>query len=299
MYDMNDLVSFVKLVECGYLTEAARALGVSKSTLSRRITHLEETVGQLLLLRQSNKMHVNEAGTTFYPHAKAILEAAQKAQEQVDHLKDVVSGSLNVGIYSGLIRSWFPKELLAFSEQYPDVQINLKSVRQFEEAKECDVTIWLGATHASHFKEEMIGRLTCSLYASKQYLSRHSLPISIDELESLEWVNMHHFYQPQGDIVLAHADDGTRVIKIAKSNVWTDQIAMQLESIVRAEGVGILPDYMVDMREKHHPGELIKVLPQWQLPPLPIYLLYPYGSQPKRALTFLHHFRKATKQILK
>ncbi|MCT7656430.1 hypothetical protein MBH78_20975, partial [Oceanimonas sp. NS1] len=71
-----------------------------------------------------------------------------------------------------------------------------------------------------------------------------------------------------------------RTIQIPKSRVWTDQIAMQLESIVRSNGVGVLPDYMVRMREQHHPGELIRVLPQWQLPPCPFTCFIPGAACP-------------------
>ncbi|WP_169716349.1 LysR family transcriptional regulator [Oceanimonas doudoroffii] len=255
MYDMNDLVSFVKLVESGSLTETARSLGVSKSTLSRRITHLENDVGQPLLLRQSNKLHLNEAGQAFYPFARQILEAARTAQEQVDSLKASVTGDLNVGVFSGLIRSWFPKEIINFSEQYPEVRLSLKAVTQCAEADQFDVTVWLGTPELSRLKEELIGNLTCSLYASRSYLARQASLNSVDDLARVDWVNMHHFYQPAGDLELHHGEDGTRTIQIPKSRVWTDQIAMQLESIVRSNGMGVLPDYMVRMREQHHPGD--------------------------------------------
>lgn len=137
MYDMNDLLSFRTLIETKNLTQAAKQLAVSKSTLSRRISHLESCMGQPLLLRQANKIFANDAGNAFYPYACRILEAAQQAQKKVDSLKDTVSGDLAITVYYGLIRSWLPKEIIEFADQYPDINISMKSASRFEELSRC------------------------------------------------------------------------------------------------------------------------------------------------------------------
>ncbi|WP_245959175.1 LysR family transcriptional regulator [Marinomonas pollencensis] len=296
---MNDLHSFVTLLKTNSLTQSAKLLGVSKSTLSRRITHLEETVGQPLLLRQASKMTANDAGKAFLPFAWEILDAARRAQKTVDTMQESVIGELNIAVYSGLIRSWFPKEIVRFTQQYPDVRISLNTFNKFEDVSaETDACIWLGTPQPSKFKEEMIGYLTCGLYASKKFMEKNANLNEIEDLNSVPWVNMHHFYLPEGDLELMHSEDGSKCINIPRSRIWSDQIAMQLEEIARGYGVGVLPDYMVAMREKHHAGDLVRVFPQWKLPMLPMYLLYPYGSLPKRLSAFLHHFRNQTREIL-
>ncbi|WP_219703437.1 LysR family transcriptional regulator [Marinomonas lutimaris] len=298
MYDMNDLQSFTTLIETENLTKAAKQLEVSKSTLSRRISHLEASVGQSLLLRQANKIFPNDAGKAFYPHACKILDAAKLAQKTVDTLQESVMGELNITAYYGLARSWLPKEVVHFADNHPEVSISLKTTSIFAELELSDIGVWLGSLQPSKFKEEMLGHLTCGLYASSSFLKENPAVDDIERLKDIPWVNFHHFYQPAGDLELLHSEDGTKRIEIPKSQIWTDQIAMQLEQIAKGKGIGVLPDYMVNMREKHHPGDLIRVLPQWQLPLIPVYLLYPYGSLPKRVTAFLHHFRKHTATIL-
>lgn len=298
MYDMNDLQSFIVLIETGSLTESAKRLAVSKSTISRRIANLEANVGQLLLLRQANKMQANDAGRAFYPHACKILEAANQAQKTIDSLQDSVTGDLSIAAYSGLARSWLPKEVISFAKQYSHVNISLKTTSKFSELEESDIGVWLGLPEKSRFKEEMIGYLTCGLYASNKFVLDNANVEDVEKLEQISWVNYHHFYQPAGDLELFHSVDGAKRIQIPKSQIWTDQIAMQLQQIAKGEGVGVLPDYMVTMREKHHPGDLVRVFPQWQLPLIPVYLLYPYGNLPKRVSAFLHHFRNQTRLIL-
>ena len=298
MYDMNDLQSFVTLIETKNLTKAAKQLNVSKSTLSRRIAHLETCIGQPLLLRQANQIRPNDAGKAFYPHAGKILEAAKLAQKTVDTLQDSVIGELNITAYHGLARSWLPKEIVNFADNHPEVSISLKMTSNFSELEYSDIGVWLGTLQTSKFKEEMLGYLTCGLYVSRSFFKENNALNDIEELENITWVNFHHFYQPAGDLELLHSEDGAKRIQIPKSQIWTDQIAMQLEQIAKGKGVGVLPDYMVTMREKHHPGDLIRVLPQWQLPLIPVYLLYPYGNLPKRMTTFLHYFRNRTRIIL-
>ncbi|RBP85591.1 LysR family transcriptional regulator [Marinomonas rhizomae] len=298
MYDINDLYSFITLIETENLTKAAKQLEVSKSTLSRRISHLEACVGQALLLRQANKILPNAAGKAFYPHACKILDATKLAQKTIDTLQDSVVGELTITAYYGLARSWLPKEIIKFADNHPEISISLKTTSIFSELEQSDIGIWLGTLQPSKFKEEMLGHLTCGLYASKTFQQENTKLEDIDGLEDIPWVNFHHFYQPAGDLELRHAEDGRKRVQIPKSQIWTDQIAMQLEQIARGKGVGVLPDYMVAMREKHHPGDLVRVLPQWQLPLIPVYLLYPYGSLPKRMSEFLHHFRNSTLTIL-
>ncbi len=298
MYDMNDLQSFITLIETENLTQAAKQLSVSKSTLSRRITNLENQLGQPLLLRQANRMIANDAGRAFHPFACKIIDSAKQAQKTIDSLQDSVIGDLSIAAYSGLARSWLPKEIIHFAGEHPEINFSLKTTSKFAELEQADVGVWLGSPEPSRFKEEMVGYLTCGLYASKKFVAENQDLVDIDELEKIPWVNFHHFYQPAGDLELHHSEDGAKRIQIPKSQIWTDQIAMQLEQIAKGTGIGVLPDYMVTMREKHHPGDLIRVLPQWQLPLIPVYLLYPYGTLPKRMSAFLHHFRHRTREIL-
>ncbi|TDP00502.1 LysR family transcriptional regulator [Marinomonas balearica] len=298
MYDLNDLQSFAMVMETENLTESARLLGVSKSTLSRRISNLEGILGQPLLLRHANKMSANDAGRAFFPFAKKILDTAKQGKKTLDHLQDEVVGEVDVTVFSSFARSWFPNEVLSFLDKYPDVSINLRTDSILSHDIKSDITLWLGEIKDTHLKAELLGQVSCGLYISSGFSSRYKNPETIKELEDLPWVNLHNLYTPSDELELCHNEQGMEAISIPRSRLLSDQIGMQMEAIVSGNGVGILPDYMAERREKHHPGDLIRVFPDWQLPSLPMYLIYPYGHLPKRIQAFLQHLRTGAVDVL-
>lgn len=297
MYDLNDIQSFIMVCETENLTESARLLGVSKSTLSRRIAHLEDVMGQPLLLRHSNKMLINDAGRAFFPYARKILDAAQMGRKTVEHLQDEVIGDIDVTVFSSFARSWFPAKTLMFLDQYPDISINLHTTSVLEHNLSSDVVVWLGSLQDTHLKTELLGNISCGLYSSAGFQQRYGKSLTVAELEDLPWVNLHNLYLPKGELELHHVEQGVSTVSIPRSRIASDQIGMQLEAIVSGNGVGVLPDYMVQRREQHHPGDLIRILPEWSLPVLPLMLLYSYGHLPRRIQAFLQHLRKAAVEI--
>ncbi len=285
------------VMETENLTESARQLGVSKSTLSRRISHLEGVLGQPLLLRHSNKMQANDAGKAFYPFARKLLETARQSHKVLEHLQDAVCGEIDVTVFSSFARSWFPGEMLTFTAQHPEISIRLHTASVLDQNSPSDVMIWLGAVSDFGMKTELAGYVSCGLYASGRFKQQRGIPDCVAELERQPWVNLHHLYHPEGALKLSHPQQGTQIVQLPGSRILSDQIGMQMEAIVSGHGIGILPDYMASRREQHHPGDLIRVLPEWTLPPLPLYLIYPYGQLPKRIQAFLQHMRQAAGDI--
>ncbi len=294
VYDLNDLKSFVSVVETGNLSASAKEIGVSKSTLSRRISHLEEVMRQPLMRRQANRMFANDAGNAFLPFAKSILDTVNRAHRTVDDLKETVSGHLNVGVFTGLSRSWVTQEIFDYLEAFPEINIDVYTLSTFDDVREqTDVAVFMGALQDSNFKSELLGELNCSLYAHKRFLESHQAIDSPQDLEQYEWVNLHDFYSNDTTVSLFHEEHGYHEIPMPRSRLTTDLMGFHLDSIVNGRGVGILPDYLVAMRERHHPGDLIRVLPNWRAPKLPLYLLYAYGHLPKRSQVLLTRLKKA------
>lgn len=299
MYDLNDLKSFVSVVETGNLSLSSKVLGVSKSTLSRRISHLEEVMRQPLMRRQANKMQANDAGKAFLPFARAILDTVRRAHRTVDELKETVSGHLNVGLFSGLSRSWATKELFEYLSRYPDVQIDVYTLTEFSDIRDqTDIALYMGELQESNLKAELLGEQTCSLYAHHSYLQRRTAIKRIEELEQHEWVNLHNYHANSSQLTLFHPEEGYQALQIPGSRLTTDLMGFHLDCIIHGRGIGILPDHMVEQRERYHPGELMKVLPEWQAPKLPLYLLSSYGHLPKRSQELIKQLKAAYKRSL-
>src|SRR4051794_8124614 len=81
VHDLNDLYFFAAVVDHGGFAAAARALGQPKSSLSRRVSRLEERLGVRLIERSTRRFAVTEVGQAFYRHAKAAVAEAEQAEE--------------------------------------------------------------------------------------------------------------------------------------------------------------------------------------------------------------------------
>jgi DNA-binding transcriptional LysR family regulator len=84
MQDLNDLYFFAQVVEHNGFAAAARALGMPRSRLSRRIGLLEDRLGIRLLQRSTRRFTVTEIGLEYYRHCVAMLVEAEAAQDAIE-----------------------------------------------------------------------------------------------------------------------------------------------------------------------------------------------------------------------
>src|SRR5690606_10908298 len=103
MRDLNDLYFFVQVVDHGGFAPAARALGMPKSRLSRRIAQLEERLGVRLLQRTTRRFAVTEVGREYYRHCLAMLVEADAADEAIARLHAEPRGLIKMSCPPALV----------------------------------------------------------------------------------------------------------------------------------------------------------------------------------------------------
>ncbi|MBU1296099.1 MAG: LysR family transcriptional regulator [Gammaproteobacteria bacterium] len=294
MYDLNEVRTFVSVMETGSLKESAQKLGVSKSTLSRRISHLEQALNQPLLRRQANRLFANEAGIKFLPFAKKMLNVADEGHKAVEELKDEISGSLVVYVHTTLLRGWFSWLMFDFLDEFPQVNIEVRTGNQLsQEIKSNDVCVWVGEPINDQLRSEQIGTLSQGLYASAEYLERIGMLKHPSELNQYAWVDT--LKNEQNNIVLEHETQGDVSFDLPKSRLTVDQYILHAEAIIRGKGVGLLPHYFAEKHLKRHPEVFVSCLPEWKGKSLPVYLQYPFGHLPKKMHTLIQYLREEAK----
>ena len=294
MYDLNEVRALVSVMETGSLKDSAQNLGVSKSTLSRRISHLEQALNQPLLRRQANRLFANEAGIKFLPFAKKMLHVADEGHKAVEELKEEICGSLIVYVHTTLVRGWFSGLMFNFLDEFPQVNIEVRTGNQlFQEVKSNDVCIWIGEIANEQLRTEKIGNLSQGLYASAGYLGRMGMLNHPNELNQYAWVDT--LKSEQSDIVLEHETQGDVSFDLPKSRLTVDQYILHAEAIIQGKGVGLLPHYFADKHLKRHPEVFVACLPEWKGKSLPVYLQYPFGHLPKKMQALIQYLREEAK----
>lgn len=291
MYDLNEVKTFVSVMETGSLRDSAFELGVSKSTLSRRISNLEQALNQPLLRRQANRLIANEAGIKFLPFAKMMLKIATDGHKAVEELKDEVSGELTVYVDNSLIRGWFTSLMFQFLEDFPEVNITVRTVESFDKTLTGnDIVIWIGEPNENQLKTEKIGQLTQGLYASKRYHDQIQPLAHPEDINQNRWISAFHFIGEE--IQFDHKTEGSVNVKIPKSRLKADQYNLHLDAIVRGKGIGILPSFLAERHAIYHPNTLTPCLPEWTVAALPVFLQYPYGHLPKKLKVLLETIKE-------
>ncbi|WP_148252929.1 LysR family transcriptional regulator [Aidingimonas lacisalsi] len=291
MHDLDELVAFNSVMETGSLTGSARQLGVVKSTLSRRISQLEDRLGQPLLRRQANRLLPTEAGTLFLAYCQQILRLSEQGQRALDELKEEVSGELAVHVHSSLARSWFARQMEGFTTRYPGVRLRVHTqLTPPQSPEDTSLCLWLGTPPECGLRQEPLGRMTRGVYAHPDYLVKHGVPLHPRELANHDWIDL--LGETEKGLVLYHPYEGECHVSLPSSWLYVDQHVLHSDAIARGRGLGIIPDWMAKQRLAHHPGTLTRCLEGWAPSPLPVTLLYPFGHLPRKVLSLLDYLRR-------
>ncbi|WP_432698206.1 LysR family transcriptional regulator [Marinobacterium sp. YM272] len=290
MFGLQELEAFAAVMKGRSLTDSARALDLPKSTLSRRIRQLETSLGQRLLRRESNRLIPTEAGHLFYGYCDEILKQAAQSRLALDELREDVSGFLDVYCHDMLLRGWLGPLALDFMERYPALEMNLSTQVTVPGPELVDgVCVWVGSEPETAMRCEKLGNLSQGVYGHPDYLHRLGRPEHPRDVGVHCWVNLS---RDNRGADLWHPREG-RYRTAAPSRCFAvDRSFIQVDAIVNGGGIGLLPHWMVALRQQHHPGTLVPCFPDWQGPDLGVYLLYPHGQLPRRTQVFIAALRE-------
>ena len=293
MHDLQELEGFATVMALGSLTAAARQLGIPKSTLSRRLSMLEQRLGQPLLSRQGNRLLPTEAGVLFEQYSRQMLRLAEQSRQAMDDLREEVSGELVVRVHACCSRGWLPRSLEVFLELYPGMRISLHTETRPPRPGEGqgEIWLWVGRDPECGLRHEVLTFWTCGLYASPDYLARRGEPEHPRELATHAWVDW--IGEAGEGVALHHEQEGDVIVQPPPSRLKVDHLVPQLDAIARGQGIGILPVQNAESYELAHTGSLRRCLPRWRLAARPVGLLYSFGRQPKKVTALLAHLRKS------
>jgi DNA-binding transcriptional LysR family regulator len=272
MLDLSDLVVFTKVVELKTLTEAARALGYPKSTISRRISRLEEVLGVQLLQRSTRAVTVTTEGYIFFEYclrAIGVLHDGERAlQDSQRHAQGVVSLAMPYVLGQGLIGPLIAK----FLRLYPHMKlISVLSDAPIELLRQgFDIALAVGPLAHSELVATKIGATECGAFAAPGYLERKGTPQSHVELTRFDLLALGATDRRHKWIL--RAGDQEVAVEFAAKLVCND-LGLLREAALAELGIVNLPAFMC----KHDlaQGRLVEVLPAWRSADMHFFALFP------------------------
>lgn len=174
--DLNLLQLFAEIVEAPNLSEAARRLGIARSSVSQRLKQLEREMGAQLLRRTTRRIDLTEAGRTVYDHAVRIRREADSARAAMDSHGRAPRGQVRLSIPTGLGRLVVAPLLLEFAGRYPDVVLQVSFTNRVADLVAGNIDVALKVT--SEPSDEVVARELCPvewrLCAAPAYLAARS-----------------------------------------------------------------------------------------------------------------------------
>ncbi|MDD4200573.1 MAG: LysR family transcriptional regulator, partial [Eubacteriales bacterium] len=122
---MVKYLALVKIAELGSISKAAAAMGYSQPGLSHILNSFEEELGFKIFVRSTNGITLTEIGEEVLKYSKEILASQRKINEAVRSRNELSSGTIRIGAFASALVSFLPKALKRFSEEYPNVDIQI------------------------------------------------------------------------------------------------------------------------------------------------------------------------------
>lgn len=185
MYDWNDLKHFLAVARHGSTLAAAKALGVSQSTVHRRLGELESRLGQSLVIRHPTGYRLTESGQEMVAYAERVEEAAFAVERRIAAGKMSLEGSVKVTCPEAVGVRLVQSPLIAmFQQRYPGIRVQfVMSDKLLDLAKgEADIAIRGAQPHDEALFGRKIANSLWALYVSTKYLRQHGHPKTVEQI---------------------------------------------------------------------------------------------------------------------
>lgn len=286
-FDANDLLIFARVAEGGSFSRAAERLGLPKSTVSRRITLLEERLGERLMLRTTRRLSLTDFGLHLLEHARQLAAEVDAVASLAQHRQAQPSGRLRVSMPADFANHLLLDMLAAFVALHPAISLDLDlSPRRVDLIGEnFDLAIRIGdLPDDASLAARRIRSFPISLYAARDYLAERGTPRVPDDLMRHEALRLFGRSGEPTPWRLLNGEQHWEGLPPGRITANSPETLIQLARA--GQGIAAVPDYFAVAHVRR--GELLRVLPEWSLPANTAWAVFPGRKlMPARTRAFL------------
>jgi DNA-binding transcriptional LysR family regulator len=269
--------TFVRVIEAGSFSGAAKLLRVGQPAVSKTIAQLEDRLGVRLLLRSTHGLTPTEAGRNFYERAKRSIEVAEEAELAARGAAAAFTGRLRISSPVTFARLQIVPRLPAFFAKYPDLEVDLvledRSVDSIAEG--IDVALWMGPFADSALIARKIAVCRRIVVGAPAYFDVMGLPQCPADLLGHQTVI---YDQPQGGQTWTFCQGLAEVSVTVNGRLRVSAAEGVREAVFAGLGVSIGGTEWMFTPELMS-GAVKIVLEDWSLPPGQLWAVIPAGRQ--------------------
>lgn len=296
---LTSLTAFVRVVDTGGFSAAARKLNMSTTMVSNHVQALEERLGARLLNRTTRKVSVTEIGKTYYDRCIQILSDLEQADDIAGALQSVPRGTLRIHSATHMV-PFVAGVVAKLLSTYPDVKVDLRmgeaNVDLIEEGY--DVALRMTPPPDSSLIVRSLATWRHVLCCSHDYLEKHG---RLQQLAELAEHNCgRHLNYPFGDEWRFFDRKGAPAsVRISGSLVTNSGEALR-RMVIEGAGIGLLAGFLVS--DDLDAGRLVRLLPEYRPVEMSMNAVYPHRHHlSAKVRTFIdmlvHHSAEQQKLI--
>lgn len=271
--DLNNVYWFVKVVELGSMTQAAKYGGCAVSSISDRIKFLEKSLSVRLLERSTRQLRLTAAGEVFYERARLVVDSAEHAQLAVESWNEEPKGLLTVSATPEFTQSSFLPALGLMAQRHPQVttRLLLTSERSNLLRENIDLAVRIGELEDSQLVARRLTTMSLSLVATKTYLKNKNSINHPDDLQQHNCIPLLSFTDNKIWPWIFFKEKET-INFLPKGVIEVTSVGAGLDLARANLGVALVSNLLLKNIDD---AELVSVLPDWQLPAAPVSAVYP------------------------
>ena len=290
---MNRLAAmeaFVRVVDTGSFTGAARLLRIGQPAVSKMIAQLEDRVGTKLLLRTTQGLTPTEAGENFYDHARRAVEEADEAEAKARGSGAALRGRLRISGAVTFVRLHVVPLLPKFLAQHPDLDIELVMDDRNVDLVEAgiDIALRMGDLQDSSLTARKIGASPRVVVASQKYVAEFGEPLSPMDLSN------HHavvYDLRSGGTAWNFRKGSSHSAVRIKGRIRLNAAEGVREAVFAGMGLAVASEWM--FAPELASGTVRRLLTDWELPPVDLWAAFPSGrTASSKARAFANFIRQ-------
>ncbi|MGB9174766.1 MAG: LysR substrate-binding domain-containing protein [Bradyrhizobium sp.] len=272
MDQLAALATFVRVVETGSLSKAARSLPSSLTSVSRQLSALEQHFGTQFVRRTTRRLTLTDEGRMLYERAKAVLAELKQVEAALSANRQEPTGRLRISAPTLIGRALIAPLLAEFLRLYPSVSIDLQLVDRAVDMLEEDIHVALRIGHLPD-SQHIVRRLTdiqMIVCAAPLYLKQRGIPVTPAELSGHDCLA---FSEAPGVGEWRFGSEARSQSNTAISaRLWVNSLDALVLAAEQGAGVVRVPSWLV--KRELSAGRLVRILKDFEPPAAPLNVLF-------------------------
>lgn len=286
--DLNQMLIFGKVAEKQSFTKASEELGMEKSTVSMKISQLEERLGTRLLNRTTRSVTLTEAGEGYYHYCQQVIDTAKEAEHFAETLSSEPQGLLRITSPVDFGQIFVSTLIDPFLKKHPKVQIDLvlrnPPVDIIDERIDIALMPNFGGLQDSSLVARKILETDLGVYASPAYIKRHGKPETIEDIGDHDYIGFR--YGSKWSIPVTRKN--AKYVIEPKARISINDVLSCKQAARDGLGLAIIPGRIAEQDVKSR--KLVQLLTNYSFPTVTLYATYASRQwMPTKLKAFLEH----------